>query len=225
MVALVQGQNQASVIIEMARRDGDKRPPEEITFTRMVMRPEGAQEQEVSVGALLEQVAELGPQAPHCKGCKANRLDKPFGCYGSVPYPIPVAAEEWLMSLLPKDLKSPAGYILQSAVKDFGYDGGMFLNMRPQDMFFESRTPVKRKWGSWFSGWSLTSDQLLQMLFGLANLQSGHCQMMCMILGMIETEDEGNPLPPPPEEAKPLAQAINAVALATELEVGLLIDA
>jgi hypothetical protein len=225
MVALVKGQNQASLMIEMARRDGDRRPPEQISFTRVIMRPEGPEEEEVSVGVLLKQVAELANHAPHCQGCKANLLGKPFGCYGSIPYPIPAAAEEWLMSLLAEDLKSPAGYLLRSAVKDFGYDGGMFLDMRPQDMFFERRSPVKRKWGSWFSGWSLTSDQLLQMLFGLGNLQPAHCQMMCIILGMLQTEDAADPLPSPPEEAEPLAQAINAMALASQLEVNLLIDA
>lgn len=222
IIALIKSRNQIATIVEMARRDGDERPSEEITFTRMVMRPEGPTEQQVSVRTLLQQVGELEPHVQHCDGCEANLCERPFGCYGYISYPIPVAAEEWLMSLLPADLESSGGYILQSAVADFEYDGGMFLDMRPQDMFFESPTPVERTWASF----ALTSDQLLQMLFGLGGLQTGHCQMMCLILGMIQTEDEEpHSLPQPPEEAIEMAYAINALALAASLEVSLLIDA
>jgi hypothetical protein len=227
IIALVKGQNQAAVIIEAARSRGDQRPIEQLSFTRMVMRPEGPTEQEVSVGALLKQSEELREHEHSCQGCKANLPNQPFGCYGSVSYPLSIRAEEWLMSLLPKELKSAAGHLLYRAVKDFKYDGGMFLDMRPQAIFFESRTPLKRKWGSFLSSWTLTSDQLLQMLFGLGNLQPSHCKTMSVILGMIPTEPSSEP-PPPLEsgdKAEQLAHAINAVALAGELGVNLLVDA
>src|SRR5579864_3042772 len=176
IVALIKGQNQASAIIKMARNAGDKRPPEQLSFTRRVMRPEGPVEEKISVGALLEQAQQLQPHVRHCEGCNANLLGRAFGCYGSVSYPISTRAEEWLMSLLPDDLNGPAGHLLRSSVTDLKYNGGMFLTMRTQEVFFESRTPIKRKWGSWLSGWTLTSDQLLQMLFGLGNLQPSHCK-------------------------------------------------
>ena len=192
----------------------------------MVIRPEGPVEQKVSVGTLLKQVEELDVHAHHCQGCKANLPGRPFGCYGSVSYPISAKAEEWLMSLLPSDLKSPAGYMLRSAVTDLKYTGGMFLEMRPKDMFFESPTPVKRKWGSWLSAWTLSSDQLLQMLFGLGNLQPSHCKMMSVILGMIETgKPFDSPAPPPTDQAVQLVHGINAMALAGKLGVNLLVDA
>jgi hypothetical protein len=227
MVALIKGQSQIATIVELSRRDGDKRPAEELSFTRMVLRPEGPVEEEISVGALLKQVQQLEPHAHHCQECKANLLGKPFGCYGSISYPITVRAEEWLMSLLPQELNSAPGHLLRSAVTDFKYSGGMFLNMRPQDMFFESRTPIKRKWGSWFSGWTLTSDQLLQMLFGLGHLQPDHCKMICIILGLIAVGEQPRPLPQPSpnDQSEQMARAINAVGLAAELGVHLLIDA
>ena len=224
LVSLVKGQSQAAAIIEMARRDGDQRPPEQLSFTRMVLRPEGPVEQKISVGTLLNQVQELNAHAPHCEGCQANLPARPFGCYGSVAYPITARAEEWLMSQLPADLKSAAGHLLRSAVTDLKFTGGMFLKMRPQEMFFESRTPIKRKWGSWLSGWTLTSDQLLQMLFGLGNLQPAHCKMMSIILGLIPTGDDSAP-PKPNEQSAPLARALNAMALAGQLGVNLLVDA
>jgi hypothetical protein len=226
MITLIKGQSQAAAIIEIARRDGDRRPPEQLSFTKMVLRPEGPVEQEVNVGTLIKQGEKLNTHAHHCQGCKANLLGKPFGCYGSVSYPIAIRAEEWLMSLLPNDLNSPAGYLLRSAVKDFKYTGGMFLDMRKKDMFFESRKPIKRKWGSWLSGWTLTSDQLLEMLFGLGNLQPSHCKMMSIILGMIQTGEASQPQsqPPPDERSEQLAHALNALGLAGQLGVNLLVD-
>ena len=226
MVALIKARNQAATIIELARKGGDQRPPEQFTFTRMVMRPTGQEREQVSVGALLQQTAELKVHAGHCKGCPANMTEEPYGCYGAITYPISVAAEEWLMSLLPDDPKSVNGHLLRMMVKDFRYDGGMFLNMRGNPVFFESRQPVKRKWGSWFSSWTFTSDQLLQMLFGLGTLESAHCKMMCIVLGMVKLEAEPNTLPAPTtDQAREFARAINAMALASELDVRLIIDA
>jgi hypothetical protein len=225
VVALVKGRNQAAVIIDIARRDGDQRPVDQLTFTRMVLRPEGPAEQQFSVGALLKQVQELDPHAHHCESCEANLLRRPFGCYGSISYPISVEAEEWLMSLLPKDLNSPAGHMLRSAVTDLKYTGGMFLQMRPKEMFFERPTPIKHKWGSWFSSWAITSDQLLEMLFGLGNLQPSHCKMMSIILGMIQTDGHSEPPAPPTNQAAQLAHAVNAMGLAGQLGVDFLVDA
>jgi hypothetical protein len=227
IVALIKGQNQASAIIQMARNAGDKRPPEQLSFTRRVMRPEGPVEEKISVGALLDQAQQLQPHVRHCEGCNANLLGRAFGCYGSVSYPISTRAEEWLMSLLPDDLKGPAGHLLRSSVTDLKYNGGMFLTMRTQEVFFESRTPIKRKWGSWLSGWTLTSDQLLQMLFGLGNLQPSHCKMMSIILGLIQTgkESQQRPKATRNDQTEHLAHAINAVGLAGQLGVNLLVDA
>jgi hypothetical protein len=63
------------------------------------------------------------------------------------------------------------------------------------------------------------------MLFGLGNLQPAHCRMMCLILGMLQVDVDAEPLPLPPEEAEPLAHALNAMARASQLEVELLVDA
>jgi hypothetical protein len=226
IISLVKGQAQVAAIIDRARRQGDERPAEQLTFTRMLMRPEGTVKEEVSVGALLKQGEELQAHSHHCQGCQANLRGKPFGCYGSISYPITLRAEEWLMSLLPNDLVSPAGHLLRSAVTDLKYTGGMFPQMRQKDIFFESRKPVVRNWGSSSSGWSLISDQLLQMLFGLGNLQPSHCKMMCIILGLIPTGAEPQPLPKatPNDQTEQFAHAINAVGLAGHLGVNLLVD-
>jgi hypothetical protein len=227
LVELIKGRNQIAAIVDMARRSGDQRPPEELSFVRMVSRPEGTVKESVKVSSLLERVQVLKTPEHHCPGCKANRVNQPFGCYGSISYPITVPAEQWLMALLPDSLDSAAGLVLRRAVSDFKYDGGMFLKMRPQDTFFESRTPVKRQWGSWLSSWTLTSDQLLQMLFGLGPLQPSHCKLMSIILGLITTDDRQRDPPPArsTDQSMQMADAVNAMGLAGQLEVQLLVDA
>src|ERR1700722_6143426 len=90
IITLVKGQNQAAAIIETARSRGDQRPIEQLSFTRMVMRPEGPTKQEMSVGALLKQSEELREHDHFCEGCEANLPKKPFGCYGSVSYPLSI---------------------------------------------------------------------------------------------------------------------------------------
>ena len=131
------------------------------------------------------------------------------------------------MALLPKDLNSPAGYLLRSAVADLKYTGGMFLTMRQRKCSLKAGLRSSRKWGSWFSGWSLTSDQLLQMLFGLGNVQPSHCKIMCIILGLIQTDEASQPLRQPTtnDQTAEFAHAINAVGLAGQLGVNLLVDA
>src|ERR1700677_807720 len=78
IIALIKGQNQAAAIIEAARSRGDQRPIEQLSFTRMVMRPEGPTRQEMSVGVLLKQSEELGEHEHFCQSCKANLPNKPF---------------------------------------------------------------------------------------------------------------------------------------------------
>lgn len=228
LVALVKRRDQTATIIQLLRQRGDQRPPEQMAYTRVVARPGGPVEEQVNVGAALMETAQLDGLAHHCEGCPANQRMTPFGCYGSVAYPISIKAETWLMSLLPNDLKSAAGHVLRSAVTDFKYSGGMFLEMRKNATFFESRTHVSRKWGTWPFAWVLTSDQVLQMLFGVGNLQPSHAKMMSLILGLIQTGDAshgGRESREPGEQSVPLAHAIDAVARSGELGVHLIIDA
>lgn len=223
MVTLLKNRGQARSIVEHFRRRGDQRPVEELSFKRVVMRPSGPVEETVSVGDMLSRAQSLQTHAHHCAGCHADVGGEPYGCYGAISYPITGRGEGWLMSLLPDDIDAPAGHFLRSAVTDLKYTGGMFLKMRPNPTFFENRGPLVRDWGSW----SITSDQLLHMLFGLGNLQPSHCRMLCLILGLIQVGDTRKPLPQATagDQSEQFARAVNAVARASRLGVELLVDA
>jgi hypothetical protein len=198
LVNLVKSRSRAEAILAMARRKGDTKPPSEIRITVAVVTPEGTREgRSVSVQSMLDQAAPLNDLAPHCKTCPAN-LDGPsFGCYGSIHYPIQARTEQWLMGLLPDDLETTAGFVLQKAVKDLKYDGSPIERLRTQPTFFESRSAARRTWkakgffGRISGGFSLTSSQVLQMMFSLGPLQPSHCGMVSLFLGLIPHDSPG----------------------------------
>ena len=192
LVGLVKSRSRAESILQMSRKDGNTKPPSEIHITLAVITPQGTQEKRsVSVQSLLDESAPLDQLAPNCKTCPANLRGPAFGCYGTINYPIRASTEQWLMGFLPDDLESTAGLILQRAVKDLGYDGSPILRLRSQKTFFEDQRGQTRTWkGKGFFGrmsgaFSITSSQLLQMLFCLGPLQPSHCAMVGLFLGLI----------------------------------------
>ncbi|HET6249047.1 MAG TPA: hypothetical protein VFE47_15220 [Tepidisphaeraceae bacterium] len=192
LVRLVKTRDRAATILAMVRRDGNTKPPSEILITQRVQRPNGVQEdQAVSIQSMIDQAAALEGLAHHCQDCSANLAMKPFTCYGSIRYPIRLRTEQWLLSLLPEDINCTAGIILQKYIKDFRYDGGDILKLRQNPTFFEDRTGPTRTWkskgflGRLSTAFSLTSSQLLQMLFCVGALQPPHCTMLCLFLGLI----------------------------------------
>jgi hypothetical protein len=192
MIGLIKSRSRATAVLEMARREGNTKPPSEILFTQRVERPGGVQEERgVSVQGLMDTTARLDDLAHHCEGCSARIAQKPFPCYGSIRYPIRLRTEQWLMSLLPTDLDCTAAVILQKYIKDFGYDGAPIQKPRGNPTFFEDRTGHRTTWkskgflGRFSPAFSLTSSQLLQMMFCLGSLQPPHCTMLCLFLGLI----------------------------------------
>lgn len=185
LVGLVKSRNQAQAILAMARQRGDNRPPSEIRITRRLQTPQGVQDRPVSIQAMIDEGAKLDAFAGHCSGCKANVRGEPFGCYGTVSYPIRTRTEEWLMGLLPASRESAAGTMLLRAIKDLGYNGRPIADLRLKGPFFESKVPARLDWVSFLSRSRITSDQVFQMLFCLGTLQPSHCLMLALFLGLI----------------------------------------
>lgn len=244
MVAKVKGRDQASAIVEMLRQRGDERDPAEITFQRMLQTPEGPVAESCRVRDLLDEAEELEQYESVCTGCLVNILDRPFGCYGSIKYPFPAEAEEWLMSLLPDELDTPAGVLLLQAIKDFKYTGAHAASMRKQSpTFFASKSPVKRKWGSFLRGQTIDSNQLLQAMFFVGHIKPSHSVLLCHFLGILPhtlppertVEIMSTPalmlnivdmetLKPPPPEGIDVACFVMALARAATLNLQILID-
>jgi hypothetical protein len=187
LIGLIKGRNQANAVLTLARREGDQSPPAAVEFGRSRQTSDRMTIETVSAGALLDQAAKLQPYEPSCAGCPANVLREPFGCYGSLAYPIPAGVERWLMDRLPQSLESTAGGLLQAGIEDFGYDGATIADMRRhRGLFFERAEPARRAWRTGFlRSWALSSNQLLEMMIGLGNLAPAHCAMLALFLGVV----------------------------------------
>jgi hypothetical protein len=240
LVNLVKSRNQAEVILDHLRREGNQRSPAEIQITRRIQTPLGIQDHETSIQDMLDDSAALNPLAHYCTNCQANVCGRPFGCYGAVTYPIQAATEQWLLGLLPTRLESTAGQILTSTIADFQFDGAPVAQMRAQDPFFELKRPPARSWGSWVSKTTITADEMWHMLLCLEGLAPAHCLMMALFLGLIPHETPPQDLSGEAAQQQALAEArlpaapagkgqiqdtvlfLRAVLLSARLEVPLL---
>ncbi len=185
LINLIKTHSQAQTILEMARKSGDERAPSEIKITRRLQTPSGVQDKSISAQEMLDQASRLDPLAHHCDGCPANASARPFGCYGSIAYPIQISTEDWLMARLPDSLDSTAGQLLNHSIKDLNFDGRLLAQMRSNDVFFESKKPRVRSWGTWLSKTRITSDQILQMMFCVGEVEPSHALMLVLFLGLI----------------------------------------
>lgn len=186
LVDLVKSRNAATAILARARAEGDQEPPSAITVGRVRQTPHGDTMANTTLEELLDETQQLQRYEHHCAGCPANAAHEAFGCYSSINYPILASGERWLMDRLPASLDGAAGRLLRDVVEDFDYDGGMVREMRKHGMFFEQRAPLRRAWRTGLLGrWTLTSDQLLQMMIGLGNLQAAHCALLALLLGVV----------------------------------------
>src|SRR5262249_8370605 len=140
---------------------------------------------------LLEQARALEPERGHCAACPANGDSPGVGCYKSIPYPIPEEAEAWLLRLLPDDLSSTAGQLLQRAVADSVAAGATAAGMRDDgDTFFESRQALSVTWGEGDGAFEIDSDQIFHMLFHVGHLGSTHALMVCLFFGVLPHDTE-----------------------------------
>lgn len=186
LIGLVKSRNMAAIVLERSQQDDDPQPPSAIQVGRLHQTPHGDTIQNVSLQDLIDEGARLHGYEHYCIGCPANVLGEPFGCYGYLAYPIPAAAEEWLMARLPDALDSTAGRLLQAGIADFNYNGDTIRDMRRQGMFFDRGKAVERSWRTGLMRrWTLTSDQVLHMMIGLGNLQSAHCGLLVLFLGAV----------------------------------------
>jgi hypothetical protein len=243
MVRLIKGRSQANTVLSLARREGNQAPAEAIEMGISHQTPSGTRVETVSAGALLDQAANLQPYEKYCAACPANALRTPFGCYGALAYPIPAHVERRLMDRLPESLESTAGRLLRGGIEDFGYTGADIAGIRGhRGMFFERTSPVRRAWRTGFlRSWTLSSNQLLQMMIGLGNVGAAHCGMLALFLGVVAHDSPADlvrddatwrqalgraHLSPRDEhpQVRPWISFLNALATTAALDAQLVID-
>jgi hypothetical protein len=194
LLARLKAGNQAEMIAEIARQEGES--PEGKSVTIHVTRVEGEdEEREVTYDELVAKARRLDPLAPACEDCPANALGQPFGCIGAINYPIPRAVEEWLASRL-QPSSAVGGKLFLAAIRDFGYTGEPIRGFREAGLFESDRAVKKKLKGGLFSSESVTTDQLFQALFCVDEpLDPGHCFGVLLWLGCLRLD--GKPIETP----------------------------
>jgi len=222
IVRRLKARNQAKAIEQVAEEEGSD--PKSLSVTIAVTRDGETEEREVSYDELLAEAAPLQAHAAGCADCPANVLGEnhPYGCVGSVGYPISPDAERWLMERVAGASKE-AHEIMLSAIDDFGYDGEPVQEMRERGML-EGEAAVEVELG-------VDSDQVLQaLLFVGSELEPSHCHLLLVWLGALtlsDTKGEDLELGDTPDDvsAFELYVLFAAMGAAVENGVGFLIDA
>lgn len=226
IVNSIKAQSRAEMVLAMARRDGDERPPAEVTFSVGLMRDGQVETTDVSVQQLFDQAAGLEPHRAACATCPANR-DNPggFGCYDSITYPIEEDTEQFLLSRLPDRLESPSGFMFGSALNDFAWDGAQAADMRTQgETFFRASEPFARTWPAL----TVTSDQIFHMMFHVGHLQATHAMMLCMFFGLVALDDTDEPrassVTVASANGEGMIRFLNTLAFAASQKLDVLVD-
>ena len=187
LLELLKKEIAAHTALQQSRREGRETPASKIIITRRVIDPEGVRDETASAEELLDETAVLDEYRGQCWECRANFGRYPFGCHGFIDYPITGPLEEWLASRLPENINCTAGYFLRSALEDFSYDGGPIPGLRAEeDRFFERKKPIKISWSLPDATITITTDQLLEMMFHVGPLQPSHSAILCLFLGMAD---------------------------------------
>lgn len=224
IVQLHKARDRAEMVLEQFRSQGDTRSASEITFQVMLRTPEGDDVKEVRVQDLLDQAKALDEHRGHCKDCPVDRGGKGYGCTRYIRYPIPAAAERWLLSRLPDDLDSTAGTFLVAAMEDFDWSGEQAASMRAEgDTYFESDEAAQVSWGGGEEdedegeaegdddedGGAITidADQVFHMLFHVGHIQPTHATMLCLFFGLLPHDLDVEVLRDPERRAQALIAA------------------
>ncbi|MBK9125975.1 MAG: hypothetical protein IPM16_22995 [Chloroflexi bacterium] len=202
IIERLKGESRAQRIIALFRQNGDDRPPSEMGFEFTRSTPEGQEEtQVVIVQHLLDAAAELKPHESACAGCPANRAGKPFGCVGSIEYPVSGAAEAWLLDRMPVPDDALVWLLLKQGVEEFKYDGASIEPLRAaSDVYFEDNRPARRILGEF----ELNANQVFEMMFSVGAINPNHAAILLLFTGAVPREleaDDFRNLRPAPADA------------------------
>lgn len=192
------------------------------TFTSVLNGPDGPVQREVPLTELRDATAILDELALGCAGCAASGGAGAFGCTSFISYPIPEAAEVWLMRRV-QTADTIGGQLLLRAIKDLGYTGAKLKAWRARGLL-EAKQPtsaVVKK--AFLSSTKVSSDQLLEAIFTLGEpLQPSHCMMLLLFLGALRFD--GTAVTSPAQAAALAGLGDGERATRTSLDVGAVSD-
>lgn len=176
----------ANEVIRVYRDSGDDRPEEQIGFEVTRRAADGTEHTNLVVATdMLEEAAVLDQYASYCQGCPANRTGAPYGCIGTINYPVSEQAEVWLLEQLP-DVTTPGLFLMMMrSIDEMGYSGEDARRLREQPgIFFECPDTLGREYATG----AITADVLFEMTFQVGAIQVPHAAMLLLFYGAIPRE-------------------------------------
>ena len=154
----------------------------------------------------------MEPFEGYCVGCPANRAGVPFGCIGTINYPLSAQGEAWLLDQLPGN-EHPLPYmLLQRALLELNYTGERAAALRAEaGTFFEGAEPPGRQFG----GVTVTGDQVFEMLFLSGPIYPAHGTLLLQFFGGLSPDLDADvmmQLAVPPRRRDRHARALPACA-------------
>ncbi|WP_417067098.1 hypothetical protein [Niveibacterium terrae] len=185
------------------------------------VRPDGTTEQApMAIGQLVAQAQAIGKYKEHCRECRANIADRPFGCFAKINYPISKEAEEWLLARLPNDAKDPALLLLLRFLSDLEIDGRPVEAVRGR--LCELKDPVVRRWGSAPDQRQITSSQIVHMLAFGGDIGPQQAGLYTKLFGLASVLSEPHP---PSSNIEQFKTFMCAIVMSGRLNAGIGIDA
>lgn len=179
--------NQAAHLADSARKQG--RSPAGMELIHRFLGPDGrVVDTQVTYESLVEKAAPLLAHEPACAHCPANLFETPFGCFGVVPYPISLAAEEWLMSRV-QPTSMVGGFLCRRSIDDFGYDGEPIRRLRERGLMESTKAVEKVVEKGWLSRTKVSSDQILHAMLALQEpTEPVTCMSILLWLGCLTVD-------------------------------------
>ena len=182
----LKAKQRAQAVIKLYRDRGDNRPPKDMGFEMVRRTADGEEEvQVIVVQDMLDDAAPLEQLRQHCVGCPANVLDKPFGCFNTINYPISQLTEVWLMKRLPTPDEPLIFLLVQQAVQDILPNAELaeqIASMREREgVFFQSTEMLGRH----YDQATITTNHIFQLLFLPESINPAYGSLLMLLFGAI----------------------------------------
>jgi hypothetical protein len=186
LLAKLKARQRAQAVIQLYRDRGENRPPSAMGFEMVRRAADGSEEvQVIIVQDMLDEAAPLDDLKAHCTGCPANLLQRPYGCFNTVNYPISGRAELWLLTRLPTPDQPLLFLLVQQAAQDVALNTALtqqIAAMRAHPgVYFQSGEVLGRR----YDELTISTNHLFQLLFLPESIQPAYGALLLLLLGAI----------------------------------------
>ena len=155
----------------------------QMRFRERIVGREGEETREATVAEVRRDCAPLEEFAHHCVNCPAALNGTPYSCHGELTLPLSAEAETWLLErLAPTGSRCLALFLDASDGQPIG--PSPFNGWRQAGFLEALEPPVTAR-----NGRNISSDQLLEELFGVGDLMPDHSLGPLLYLQLLEASD------------------------------------